>query len=186
MRGTFPASSVFNTISALLVQVAVISLRYLKLAAPAFFCSGMATAMLPASSTTCPMASRRASRPATRTAEGPMSTPAPGLAEVERNANHADVARGDAAVSRAALGHRTSSQFQVLSSQLTPVRIVLLRTENRELKTETTGRADAAYAGRESSRARAPIRRPRLRLAQCPCRSRSGGRCRICGDRDTT
>src|SRR6266446_7750716 len=75
MRGTLPASSVFNTRSALLTQVAVISLRYLELAAPSFFCSGMATAMLPASSTMCPMASRRASSPATRTAEGPMSTP---------------------------------------------------------------------------------------------------------------
>src|SRR5208337_4690590 len=69
------ASSVFNTRSALLVQVAVISLRYLAWAAPAFFCSGMATAMLPASSTMWPIASRRASSPATRTAEGPMSTP---------------------------------------------------------------------------------------------------------------
>src|SRR5580693_6682207 len=75
MRGIFPASSVFNTRSALLTQVAVISLRYLELAAPSFFRSGMATAMLPASSTMCPMASRRASSPATRTAEGPMSTP---------------------------------------------------------------------------------------------------------------
>src|SRR5208282_5503782 len=75
MSGTLPASSVFNTRSALLVQVAVISLRYLELAAPSFFCSGMATAMLPASTTMCPMASRRASSPATLTAEGPMSTP---------------------------------------------------------------------------------------------------------------
>src|ERR1700676_3968324 len=75
MSGTLPASSVFNTKSALLTQVAVISLRYLELAAPSFFRSGMATAMLPASSTMCPMASRRASSPATRTAEGPMSTP---------------------------------------------------------------------------------------------------------------
>src|SRR5437879_1915202 len=75
MRGTLPASSVFNTRSALLMQVTVISLRYLELAAPSFFRSGMATAMLPASSTMWPMASRRASSPATRTAEGPMSTP---------------------------------------------------------------------------------------------------------------
>src|SRR5271165_1413095 len=35
----------------------------------------MATATLPPSSTMCPSASRRASRPATRTAEGPISTP---------------------------------------------------------------------------------------------------------------
>src|SRR3954471_3706396 len=35
----------------------------------------MATATLPPSSTACPSASRRASSPATRTADGPMSTP---------------------------------------------------------------------------------------------------------------
>src|SRR5260370_42634997 len=35
----------------------------------------MATAMFPASSTTCPSASNLASSPATRTADGPMSTP---------------------------------------------------------------------------------------------------------------
>src|SRR5262245_36321617 len=35
----------------------------------------MATAIFPPSSTTCPRASSRASRPATRTADGPMSTP---------------------------------------------------------------------------------------------------------------
>src|SRR5271168_5226763 len=75
MSGILPASSVFKTRSALFTHVAVISLRYLELAAPSFFCSGMATAMLPASSTMWPMPSRRASRPATRTAEGPMSTP---------------------------------------------------------------------------------------------------------------
>src|ERR1700675_1823285 len=75
MSGIFPASSVFNTRSALLTQVAVISFRYFELAAPSFFCSGIATVMFPASSTTWPMASRRASSPATRTADGPMSTP---------------------------------------------------------------------------------------------------------------
>src|SRR5271154_1828759 len=35
----------------------------------------MATATLPPSSTMCPSASKRASRPATRTADGPISTP---------------------------------------------------------------------------------------------------------------
>src|ERR1700733_12691707 len=35
----------------------------------------MATGTLPPSSTSCPRASRRASSPATRTAEGPISTP---------------------------------------------------------------------------------------------------------------
>src|SRR5215471_331238 len=74
-KGTLPASSVFMTSSACLVQVAVISFRYFALAAPSFFCSGIATATLPPSSTTCPRASRRASRPATRTADGPISTP---------------------------------------------------------------------------------------------------------------
>src|SRR6266496_2047888 len=73
--GTLPASRVFSTSSAALVQVAVISLRYFALAAPSFFCSGMATAMLPASSTLWPIASKRASNPATRTADGPISTP---------------------------------------------------------------------------------------------------------------
>src|SRR5215472_642724 len=73
--GILPDSSVFNTRSALFVQVAVISFRYLAWAAPSFFCSGMGTVTLPASSTECPIASRRASSPATRTAEGPMSTP---------------------------------------------------------------------------------------------------------------
>src|SRR5215510_5960948 len=63
------------TVSACLVQVAVISFRYLARGSPSFFCSGIATAMLPPSSTTWPIASRRASSPATRTAEGPMSTP---------------------------------------------------------------------------------------------------------------
>ena len=75
ISGIFAASSVFTTSSACLVQVAVISFRYLAVAWPSFFCSAMATATLPASSTTCPMASSRASRPATRTAEGPISTP---------------------------------------------------------------------------------------------------------------
>src|SRR5579864_8386804 len=74
-RGNLPASNALRTMSACLVQVAVISLRYLALGSPSFFCSAMATAMLPPSSTTCPSASRRASRPATRTADGPMSTP---------------------------------------------------------------------------------------------------------------
>src|SRR5512146_323686 len=73
--GLLPASSVFTTSSASRVQVWVISFRYLALGSPSFFCSAMATGMLPASSTTWPMASRRASRPATRTADGPMSTP---------------------------------------------------------------------------------------------------------------
>src|SRR5579864_9592 len=61
--------------SACLVQVAVISFRYFAWGSPSFFCSAMATDTFPASSTTCPSASRRASRPATRTAEGPISTP---------------------------------------------------------------------------------------------------------------
>src|SRR6185312_464303 len=74
-RGNFPASRVFTTISACLVQVAVISFRYLALGSPSFFCSASATATLPPSSTMCPSASNRASRPATRTAEGPISTP---------------------------------------------------------------------------------------------------------------
>src|SRR5436309_14572178 len=73
--GTLPASSVFSTISACLVQVAVISFKYLACGSPSFFCSGMATATLPPSSTTCPSASSLASSPATRTAEGPISTP---------------------------------------------------------------------------------------------------------------
>src|SRR6478752_4269653 len=73
--GNFPASSVFNTCSACLVQVAVISFRYLAWGSPDFFCSAMATAILPPSSTMWPSCSRRASSPATRTAEGPMSTP---------------------------------------------------------------------------------------------------------------
>src|SRR6185437_2252952 len=73
--GTLPASRVLSTNSACLVQVAVISFRYLAWGSPSFFCSAMATLILPASSTTWPRASRRASRPATRTAEGPMSTP---------------------------------------------------------------------------------------------------------------
>src|ERR1700680_3622389 len=73
--GTFPASSVLTTSSACFVQVAVISFKYLACVSPSFFCSGMATGTLPPSSTSCPSASRRASSPATRTADGPMSTP---------------------------------------------------------------------------------------------------------------
>ncbi len=62
---------------------------------------------------------------------------AAGLAEVERNADHADLAWGDAAERRVALRPSVSvlsSQFSVLSQY--PVRTVLLRTENRELGTE--------------------------------------------------
>src|SRR5439155_13606526 len=73
--GAFPASRVLSTCSACLVQVAVISFKYFACGSPSFFCSGMATATFPPSSTSWPRASRRASRPATRTAEGPMSTP---------------------------------------------------------------------------------------------------------------
>src|ERR1035441_1731980 len=51
---------------------------------------------------------------------------------------------------------------------------------------KSTDTADAACAGRESSRERAPARRSRRRRARFPCRNRSGERCRICGDRDTT
>src|SRR5215469_17034811 len=61
--------------SACLVQVAVISLRYLALGSPSFFCSAIATAIFPPSSTTWPNASNLASKPATRTADGPISTP---------------------------------------------------------------------------------------------------------------
>src|ERR1035438_2742268 len=74
-NGTFPASRVLITNSACLVQVAVISFKYLAWVSPSFFCSGMATGTLPPSSTSCPNASRRASNPATLTAEGPISTP---------------------------------------------------------------------------------------------------------------
>src|SRR5206468_5586824 len=74
-NGTLPDSSVLSTSSACLVQVAVISFRYLACGSPAFFCSGIETATLPASSTTWPSSSSRASSPATRTADGPMSTP---------------------------------------------------------------------------------------------------------------
>src|ERR1051325_1762235 len=74
-KGNLPASSVLKTASACLVHVAVISFRYLAWGSPDFFCSAMATAIFPPSSTTWPSASRRASSPATRTAEGPMSTP---------------------------------------------------------------------------------------------------------------
>src|SRR4029077_2751081 len=61
--------------SACLAQVAVISFKYLACGCPSFFCSAIATETLPPSSTTCPRASKRASSPATRTADGPMSTP---------------------------------------------------------------------------------------------------------------
>src|SRR5215475_9064249 len=74
-KGNLPDSSVLKTASACLVHVVVISFRYLACGSPDFFCSAVATAILPPSSTTCPSASSRASSPATRTAEGPMSTP---------------------------------------------------------------------------------------------------------------
>src|SRR5229473_3871855 len=134
MRGTLPASRVFNTRSALLTQVAVISLRYLELAAPSFFCSGMATAMFPASSTMWPMASRRASSPATRTAEGPMSTPrrdwprssGTPITRIWRGVMLLKVVlRSGIAV--------LSSRFSVLSN---PSSQILLRAENWELRTE--------------------------------------------------
>src|SRR5438105_10735294 len=70
-----PCSRLFNTSSASFMQVAVISFRYLARGSPSFFCSAIATETLPPSSTTCPRASKRASSPATRTADGPMSTP---------------------------------------------------------------------------------------------------------------
>src|SRR5258708_3600080 len=135
MSGTLPASSVFNTRSALLTQVAVISLRYLELAAPSFFCSGIATAMLPASSTMCPMPSRRASSPATRTAEGPISTPRRDWPR-SRGTPITRICRGVMllnVVLRRGIEAVLSSQFPVLSN---PSPQILLRTENRELRTE--------------------------------------------------
>src|SRR5947209_6756459 len=74
-NGNLPASSVLKTVSACLVQVAVISFRYLACGSPDFFVSAIATARFPPSSTTCPNSSSRPSSPATRTADGPMSTP---------------------------------------------------------------------------------------------------------------
>ncbi len=44
------------------------------------------------------------------------------LAKIKRDANHADVARGNAGERSASLSHRTSSQFPVLGSQLNLVR----------------------------------------------------------------
>src|SRR5205807_1908325 len=125
--------SVFNTRSAPLTQVAVISLRYLACAAPSFFCSGMATAMLPASSTMCPMASRRASSPATRTAEGPMSTPrrdwprsrGTPITRIWRAVMLLNV------VLRSGIEAVLSSQFSVLSNPQSAD-----STENREPRTE--------------------------------------------------
>src|SRR4030081_2509363 len=133
MSGTLPASSVFNTRSALLTQGAVISLRYLELAAPSFFCSGMATAMLPASSTMWPIASRRASSPATRTAEGPMSTPRRDWPR-SRGTPITRIWRGVMllnVVLRRGIEAALSSQFSVLSNpQFADF------TENRELRTQ--------------------------------------------------
>ena len=70
-----PSVSDFSTISAARVQVSVISFRYRALWWPDDFVSAIATLMLPLSRTSCPSASSRASSPATRTADGPMSTP---------------------------------------------------------------------------------------------------------------
>src|SRR5581483_11448345 len=75
MTGVMPSFSVFSTISAARVQVSVISFRYRALWSPDRFVSAMATLMLPPSRTSWPRASSRASSPATRTADGPISTP---------------------------------------------------------------------------------------------------------------
>src|SRR5580698_7786709 len=70
-----PSSSVCSTMPATRSQVSLISLMYFAFGSPAARVSAIATGTFPPSLTTWPRDSSLASSPATRTAEGPMSTP---------------------------------------------------------------------------------------------------------------
>src|SRR5262249_28036310 len=188
MSGTLLDSSVLSTRSALLVQVAVISLRYFALAAPSFFCSGMATATLPPSSTSWPRASRRASSPATRTADGPMSTPrrdwprsrgTPITRIFFGTMLEKDVVVGAISFLFAAKNALTTKGTKVHKGKKQA------RKSHSYVRQDATDRSCAAFLEMESSPARAPGRRSKLRLVQFPCRIQHVGRRRTCADPST-
>src|SRR3984893_17483244 len=167
--GIFPASRVLMTSSACLVHVAVISFKYLACVSPSFFCSGMATAILPPSSTSCPNASSRASSPATRTAEGPISTP------------RRDWPRSSGTpITRIFLG--------VMLVALIVVVIGFGMSHQRLIHGLKffMDRAYSASAEKELSPARVLARRSKRPLARCPYRSPHEARYRTYAGRDTT
>ncbi len=91
--GTSPASSVFSTSSACLVQVSVISFRYLAFGSPSVFCLGDSDGDVAAVLDVVAEGFEAGFESGDAHGRGAHVDAAAGLAQVERHADHANVAR---------------------------------------------------------------------------------------------
>ena len=175
------------------------SFRYFARGSPSFLVSAIATGTFPASSTTSPSASSFASSPATRTADGPISTPrrdcpkssGTPITRIFREGTWVGALCGREGSSLRSFGsgmrhHRFSSRSSLAHRAM---KISFSKSSNYEiarLPQYFTGTFYAACAGREWSRARVRARRSRPLPVRFPFRNLRAARHRTCAGRGTT